>query len=351
MPACDYQIAQRADFFETLSGMQTTFRRPIVNSRDESLCGPEGYGPPLHGRARLHVIFYDSTLCHTASLLKVGVMQLLLAKIEAEQINPSLILDDPVDAVVRWSHDPTLMAKARLASGKKVRAIDLQMAFFDEVQRFVEAGGCEGLVPHAGEILTLWGDTLNKLHAGKLDELAGRIDWILKLRLLEHAKRTRPELAWDAPQMKHLDLLYSSLDPADGLYWACERRGGVDRIVSPERIARFVTDPPEDTRAWTRAMLLRTARAEDIDDVDWDSIRFEGKRRDRSWSSTRTLELGNPLGFTKAECEPLFGKAKKLEHLLDALEDVNSHARRAGSTSESAILLPAASDSVTLNGR
>src|SRR5207245_816604 len=47
MPAVAFQLSQRADFFETLTGMQTTHERPIVNSRDEALCGerPSSYGP------------------------------------------------------------------------------------------------------------------------------------------------------------------------------------------------------------------------------------------------------------------------------------------------------------------
>src|SRR5687768_526425 len=37
-----FQLSQRADFIETLVGPQTTFRRPLVNSRDEPLCGLDG---------------------------------------------------------------------------------------------------------------------------------------------------------------------------------------------------------------------------------------------------------------------------------------------------------------------
>ena len=86
-PAVDFQLSQRADFDETLTGAQTTYDRPIVNSRDESLCGRAGQGPAraAHGMARLHVIFFDTTLCHVASLLKVGATQIVLAMIEQDR--------------------------------------------------------------------------------------------------------------------------------------------------------------------------------------------------------------------------------------------------------------------------
>jgi hypothetical protein len=324
-PAVAFQLSQRADFFETLTGAQTTCQRPIVNSRDEALCGQRAgsYRQDERGAAshlaRLHCIFFDNTLCHGSSLLKVGTMQLMLALLEAEQVDPSLLLDDPVAAVVQWSHDPALAARARMASGKALTAVELQMCFLEEAQRFAATGGFDDVVPRAGDILGLWEDTLAKLRAGDMAGLAPRLDWVLKLRLLQRALRRRPGLGWRAPETKHLDHLYGSLDPAEGLYWACERSGAVERLVSESEIEHFVHEPPEDTRAWTRAMLLRLAGRDGVEDVDWDLIRF--RRRGRGpWPVTRTLHLDDPLGFTRAEVEPVIAAASSLDEVLDALQ-------------------------------
>lgn len=323
MPEVAYQISQRADFFETLTGEQTTYRRPLVNSRDESLCGQPRYfghseNRPSGGQARLHVIFFDNTLCHVGSLLKVGVMQIVLAMIEAERINPNLILDDPVEAVMRWSHDPTLQTRVRLASGSERTAVEVQWAFWEEAQRFFEEGGCDGIVPRAGEILALWHDTLEKLQARDWHALAGRLDWVLKQRILERAMRQRPELTWQSPQLKHLDHLYSSLDPAEGLYWAYERGGVMERVVSEEQIERLVHEPPEDTRAWTRAMLLRQAKPEEVDDVDWDDLRFK-RRGTGYWHTYRRVKLSDPLAFSRSQAEAAL-QAATLDDVLDAVE-------------------------------
>ncbi|MGB9620482.1 MAG: proteasome accessory factor PafA2 family protein, partial [Armatimonadota bacterium] len=219
-PAVDFQLSQRADFFETLTEVQTTHSRPIVNSRDEALCGSGG--GCSDSMARLHCIFYDSNLCHTANLLKIGVMQIILAMLERELVNVDLILDDPVEAVKTFSYDHTLRAEARLASGKCVTAVDLQMRFLEDAARFVESGGCEGIVPHADEIIGRWSDVLSKLKQRDLPALSEHLDWALKLRILQSTMDTYPDLAWDSPQIKMLDHLYSSLEPSEGLYWACE---------------------------------------------------------------------------------------------------------------------------------
>ena len=38
-----FQLTQRADFFETEVGLETTLKRPIINTRDEPHADPEKY--------------------------------------------------------------------------------------------------------------------------------------------------------------------------------------------------------------------------------------------------------------------------------------------------------------------
>ncbi len=322
-PAVDFQIAQRADFYETLTGLQTTHRRPIVNSRDEPLCeGPAGVDGRLGpGLARMHVIFFDSTLCHVASLLKVGATQIVLAMIEQEQIDPSLMLDDPLKALLRWSHDPSLDSKAKRVWGGRCTAAEMQQAILEGAQRFVSRGRADGIVPQAREIVGIWQETIDLFEKRDFAALAGKIDWVLKKALLDRAI-SRRGLRWDAPEIRHLDHLYCSLDPDEGLYWACQRDGVVQRVVTASEIERFVHEPPDDTRAWLRAKILRSMPPESISSVDWDGIRFRFRRDGASaWQSYDycQLPMDDPLGFTRSQCERVFAGAVSLRHALETL--------------------------------
>lgn len=287
-PRVDFQLSQRADFMEVLVGPQTTWRRPLVNSRDEPHCGGGGRREPGRG-ARLHVIFYDANLCHVASLLKVGVMQIVLAMLEAEAMDLDLVLEDPLAAVWGWSRDPALGHRARTVSGRALTAVEHQLLLCERATAFAARRPLARVVPEAGEILALWQDTLSKLRAGAWDELAPRLDWVLKRSLLERTLGDHPELGWRSPAIKHLDHLYSSLDPAHGLYWACEREGTVERVAAEREIAALVEAPPPDTRARARAELLRSLPPEAVLEVDWDRVRYEDAAGDE-W----VLDLGGP---------------------------------------------------------
>jgi proteasome accessory factor A len=318
----NYQISQRADFFECIAAHQTTFQRPIVNSRDEAHCGwsrrreDEDEEHTRDRLARLHVIFYDNNLCHVANLLKVGVMQIVLSMIEAEEVDTSLILDDPVGAVFDWSHDPGLEATARTCDGRELTAVELQLLFLERAKAFVDRGGCDGVVPRAEEIVALWEDTLVKLRERDFAALTGRLDWVLKQAAIERALTLRPDLDWEDPAAKQLDLMYSDLDPVRGLYWQYEEVS-VERVVTDEEIERRRSEPPEDTRAWGRAMLLRLG-GDLVEDVSWDFIKF--RTVNGYWSGVRRLDLADPLGFTREALGPVLDRSSNLEDVLEELE-------------------------------
>src|SRR2546426_630828 len=84
-----FQISQRADFFEVEVGLETTLKRPIINTRDEPHADPEKY-------RRLHVIIGDANMSEVSTYLKLGTTSLVLAMIEDRFLDTDLALDAPV---------------------------------------------------------------------------------------------------------------------------------------------------------------------------------------------------------------------------------------------------------------
>ena len=288
-PPGGYQLSSRAEFFESFVGFQTTERRPLINVRDEALCGERD-----ETFARLHVIFFDSNLCNHAHWLKCGVLQILGAMLEAQCWKHTQVLADPEAAAVAWSGDPTLRTRARTAHRRSLTALEHQRLICESAAKFVGTGACEGVVPEADAIIAAWSETLMRLGQGDTPWLARRLDWVLKKQLLEGALA---EGAWDSPEGKMLDHRYGVLGEG-GLYFACEKAGLTEQLTPPDVTALFATQPPADTRAWTRGRLLELAldRPEAVHAVNWDHIVFQFDGDESRWRVT----LDDPLGCTAA---------------------------------------------------
>src|SRR4249920_2927283 len=96
-----FQLSQRADFFEEEVGLETTLKRPIVNTRDEPHADAQRY-------RRLHVIIGDANLSEVATYLKVGTTAIVLAMIEDDALPRDLRFARPVPTLRQISYDLTL---------------------------------------------------------------------------------------------------------------------------------------------------------------------------------------------------------------------------------------------------
>src|SRR5438445_187556 len=100
-----FQLSQRADFFEEEVGLETTLKRPIVNTRDEPHADAQKY-------RRLHVIVGDANLSEVATFLKVGVTALVLCMIEDDWFGDrDFTLETPVAAMRKVSSERSLFAR------------------------------------------------------------------------------------------------------------------------------------------------------------------------------------------------------------------------------------------------
>src|SRR3954467_6045555 len=126
-----FQVSQRADFFEVEVGLETTLKRPIINTRDEPHASADRF-------RRLHVIIGDANLCEVATLLKVGTTALVLQMIEDRGFTRDLGVERPVSALHDVSHDPTLKHRVTLRDGNHLTAVELQWLFYEQAAAFIE---------------------------------------------------------------------------------------------------------------------------------------------------------------------------------------------------------------------
>lgn len=298
-----FQLSQRADFFEEEVGLETTLKRPIVNTRDEPHADASKY-------RRLHVILGDANMSEISSYLKVGTTSIVLSMIEDGYMDDlDLSLVNPVAALRQVSCDLTLSQPLRLQSGKTITPLGIQRAIFEKACEYGEEIGFGAVAPDNDGYMVLrqWGEVLDGLEADPLS-MADTLDWVAKYRLVS-AYRERNKLSWDDPKLAAIDLQYHDIRPNKSLFY----RLGVKKLIEDSDVKNAVSQPPPDTRAYFRGKCLELY-GNYIAAANWDSMIF-----DLGTDPLRRVPMMDPLKGSRKHVGKLLEECATPWQLLDSL--------------------------------
>jgi Pup amidohydrolase len=298
-----YQLSQRSEFFEEEIGLETTLKRPIVNTRDEPHADPQRY-------RRLHVIVGDANLAEVATFLKIGATAAVLALIEDDGFEGvDLTLANPVQAIRLVSYDTSLSTPLELADGTVCTALEVQWELFSLARKYAEDRGLECLGDESvgREVLERWESVLHGLETDPAN-VARQVDWVAKLQLIEGYK-DRHTLEWDDHRLAALDLQYHDLRPERSLF----ARLDTEHLVTTEDVLSAVTEPPRRTRAYFRGQCLKRW-ASSVASANWDSIVF-----DLGTDPLRRVPMMDPLRGTAEHTEELLKASSSPADLLTRL--------------------------------
>ena len=199
-----FQLSQRADFFEEEVGLETTLKRPIVNTRYEPHCDPQKY-------RRLHVIVGDANMSEVATYLKVGTTAILLAMIEDNESGTSGCSENRCSAIRQVSHDPTLRRTIILRDGRRATALELHWGLLERARKYEQTHGLQPVGEEIGaDVLAqvgacagrAGGQSAGRCRLGRLGRQATARRWL--------RRPPRPG-AWCWPKLKAIDLQYHDL--------------------------------------------------------------------------------------------------------------------------------------------
>ncbi|MGQ0848801.1 MAG: depupylase/deamidase Dop [Actinomycetota bacterium] len=293
-PNVEFQLTQRADFFEEEVGLETTLKRPIINTRDEPHGDPSKY-------RRLHVIIGDANLSEVQIFLKLGATALVLAAMEDGALPDPLDLANPVDSCWQVSHDVGLRQPLELDGGGTATALELQWRYHDWAKKYVESEMAED--ESSRKVIETWESVLGDLEIDPA-RTADRLDWAAKLRLIEGYVQ-RDGLKWDDPKLRALDLQYHDVDRERGLYYRLAGKGQIQRLFADQEIERAEREPPEQTRAYFRGTCV-SRFSNSLVAANWDSLVF-----DTGEAHLKRVPM----------MEPLRGDRRRVGALLDSVKD------------------------------
>jgi proteasome accessory factor A len=299
----EYQLSQRSEFFEEVVGLETTLKRPIVNTRDE----PHGDAERFR---RLPVIIGDANISQVATFVKLGSTSLLLAALET--LGPDgfpALPRQPVRAVRAFSADPELRTVVEGDDGRSRSAWDYQDELWHLAKDFAGRTGADDVADESEVdlILTQWRELLDGVRDDPLS-VADRVDWVAKQRLVR-GTMARHGVAADAAKVRAIDLQYHDLRPDRSLAARC----GLRTLVSAEDALAAITTPPSSTRAYFRGRCIGKF-TESIVAANWDSVVF-----DLGADPLHRVPMMDPLRGTAALTRDLLDRCDTARQLLDEL--------------------------------
>jgi len=259
-----FQISARAEFFEEIVGLETTLKRPIINTRDEPHSDAERF-------RRLHVICGDANMSSVATFVKLGSTALLLAALEDEGVERfPLAPAHPVRALRDVARDLSLRLAIRDSEGRTRSAWDYQDELWHLAAGYVARHGGEAVASddEVADILHQWRTMLDGVRDDPLS-VANRVDWVAKKRIVE-GYRDRYDLTANDAKLRAIDLQYHDVRRDKSL----ASRVGLDTLCTDEEIRVAVARPPRTTRAFFRGECV-TRFPEEIVSANWDSIVFD----------------------------------------------------------------------------
>ncbi len=277
-----FQVSQRAMFMETLVGVQTTYSRPIVNTRDEPHADPGKY-------MRHHVISSDINHNEWAIYLKYGITSLLLKMIEDDAIMPQKYdLRSPVWAMRSLSQDWEMKQSLELENGKRITAPDHLAMYLEDMLSYTAS---HGATDEEKDVLERFGFIIEGLKSDPLS-LAPFLDWPMHFRLIDEYV-TKKGMDPQDHRLRTVSLRYCSIEPDHSLFHKLQSKGMVERIVSDDDILEAFNTPPVDTRAYLRGKVVEKFH-DRLESVNWEGFTLGGTRL-----------LFNPSSGTKVEIDSI----------------------------------------------
>ena len=258
--------------------------RGIYHTKDEPLS--EG------GFHRLHLLCGESNCSQLSNYLKIGTTALIVRLVDAGLCPGSgLTFRSPLQAMQTFARDFRCRARAALADGRRLRAIEVQAEYLAMVEKQLSA---DFMPEWAPEVCRRWRRVLEQL-ASDPASLSGSLDWAMKLALfkghLKHARGSKSQLRMRAgagARLCEIDMRFGELGE-NGLFSALDRQGALDHCI-PElgSVERAMSRPPPGGRA--------AARGRAIMRLQGDRSRYEcGWSWIRDPQTSRVLDLSDPF--------------------------------------------------------
>jgi proteasome accessory factor A len=278
-----FQLSERAPFVMAVSSTDTTWKRPLVNLRDEALASPEKY-------RRVHDIINDANISPLVIALRAATSSIILRATALGVDLSRWYVQDPVNAIKIISADPTLKATVDLANGGRDTGLGIERGILETALIFAEENDYLPDVEHVLGMMAL--DLYDRLERDPNDCIR-LVDWVPNKRYVESAVASPKDRkgAGNFGVARKASVLYRQIYPKMGKGPQMVMRGIYD-YSPPAEVLESGTRPPDNARSGARAWAMEELDAHGIRFVapNWETITIQDVSK-----TPKTVHMPNPF--------------------------------------------------------
>ena len=252
------------------------FVRKLVsdNTRDFPFIATGKRSNTGKGLSRLHLCSGEGARCEVTTFLRNAVTALIINCIEQGFIHAVPQIQYPVQEAQRISSNISGNWVITLENGRSMDAVEfLQQFYIHPIQQFAER---LGITRGDSLLLSLLEDTLHCLATREIARLSRRLDWAVKLDVIELNGNEYFQIGDGTWKEKEaLDFQFKSL--TDPTFAELEAELPLERLSSDAQVLQAMAEPPGDSRATLRRELFERFGMELVQ-LDWDSVTVRGFR-------------------------------------------------------------------------
>jgi len=280
-----FLISPRQMFVKTVFAEKVFGNWPLIGGIDE---------PHADSKyRRLQITNGEGARSEWTTFMRQAITSYVIKSIELGLLKNVPKLKDPLEATKLIAISPEGDWFVELDDGKNISIFELFSYYLEGIEKLfniIEIDECD---KYAFKELNF---TIKKLEEGDFEALKERIEWIIKLEILEKNFTKYFEAEDNKENRQIANNQYSAV--TDPTYERIQEEMNLVTLLSDKDLSKAVLFPPENSRAYARVELAKILR-DKLDDIGWANIIVNGTCYPmlelENWTNEKIIDFLNKI--------------------------------------------------------
>jgi proteasome accessory factor A len=259
-----FLISPRQMFIKSIFAEKIFGNWPLIAERDEPHADPK--------YKRLQITNGEGARTEWTIFMRQAITSYIIKAIELGLIKGLPRIKDPIEAAKLIAISPEGDWSLELENGKEIKALEILSYYLEGIEKLFMNEEIDDYDRYA---LKEFKFILKKLEEGNFESLKNRIEWIVKLEILEN--NFSKYFEGDGSEEGKIIANNQFCAVTDGTFERIQEEMNLITLLKDEDLSKAVLFPPENSRAYARIKIAQILK-DKLDDIGWSYIIINGNR-------------------------------------------------------------------------